>query len=141
MSRRPTETPREDKQRDFEERWRQWSARPPERSPQTAARQVVDRLERRERQEPRESSAPMPRRWSVPTLAATAAVTAGVWLALELWVWAPVPEASSPVETQTAVTPPMEDGVVLMWLDADTPLYMTFAPPATLAGADEGEES
>lgn len=136
---------------DFEERWRQWARRPPKTRPQTAAHRVLRRLA-----EP----SPRPRRrsvggWASPgvrRLVAAALVLAavGLWL---LTAGPPFPFPASDTDPHPgpgseespgralAGAPAMADGVVLMWLDAETPLYMTFAPPARAVGTEKGEGS
>lgn len=117
MSRTPIE--------DFENRWKSWAERPPRTSPEAAARQVLARLDEGERPTlPRVGLPHM--RW----LAAAAAVL----LAMAVGLFAP---SSPPARTAEVAAPPLDDGVVLIWLDSETPLYMSFAPPP----AEEGDPS
>lgn len=135
------------RQRDFEERWRRWARRPPRTSPESAAHRVLTRL-----------AEPTPQPWWRPAggwaspgarrlvAAALAVAAVGLWL---LTAGLPFPGTDpgpglgsddSPAPTFPE-TPVMADGVVLMWLDAETPLYMTFAPPPQESGAEKGEGS
>jgi hypothetical protein len=141
------DTEARDLQRDFEERWRRWGERPPRTRPETAARRVLTRL-----------AEPAPRPWWQPAGGWTSpgtrrlAVAALVLAAVGIWVLtAGLPISfTGPGSTGAPVRPPsgslpatpaMTDGVVLMWLDAETPLYMTFAPPSRTAGAEKGDGS
>lgn len=115
MSRSPLEQ--------FEERWKTWAGRPPRTSPEDAARQVLARLDGGERR----ISPRLPR---MTWLAAAAAVL----LAVAVGLFAPHPPSP---RTAEVAAPPLDDGVVLIWLDSETPLYMSFAPPP----AEEGDPS
>jgi len=120
MSRSPLE--------ELEDRWKSWAERPPRTSPEDAARQVLARLDDGERRR-------APRMWRGTWLAAAAAVL----LAVAVGLFAPhlpSPQTSSP-RTAEVAAPPLDDGVVLIWLDSETPLYMSFAPPP----AEEGDPS
>jgi hypothetical protein len=140
--------PRDDARwRDFERRWRRWGERPPRTHPETAARRVLTRL-----------AEPAPRPGWRPAggwtslgarrLAVAALVLAavGVWL-LTAGLPGPFTGPGPTVAPERApggplpATPAMADGVVLMWLDAETPLYMTFAPPSRTTGAEKGDGS
>ena len=99
----------------FEERWREWAGRPPKTSPAAAAQEVVASLgARRQRRRPR-------------LLVAAAAVLVAVGgIAIHRGMRSP----GEPVVVETAVeTPALGAGEVLMWLDEETPLYMTFQAP------------
>lgn len=126
-----------DVRRSFEERWRRWAERPPRTPPETAARQVLTRLDRPEETSRRAALRPG---WRLAAAAVLALAVLGLWL-----VTAGPPSAVPPSDTAsdapTESTPVMADGVVLMWLDAETPLYMTFAPPRPAAEAGKGEGS
>jgi hypothetical protein len=102
----------------FDERFKAWAERPPRTSPEEAARQVLARLDDGGRR-----GLPRPV-W----LAAAAAVL----LALAVGLFAPRPPV--PPRTAEAAAPPLDDGVVLIWLDSETPLYMSFAPPPAAEG-------
>lgn len=106
----------------FETAWRRWATRPPRRSPELAARAVRAALPERRRHRTR---------W-VAALAATAAVVLAV-LAVSIHRPAPPPAQVGLV----VESPRLGSGEVLLWLDADTPLYMTFASNgATAPGGD-----
>ena len=102
----------------FDERFKAWAERPPRTSPEKAARQVLARLDGSGRR-----GLPSPI-W----LAAAAAVL----LALAVGLFAPRPPV--PPRTAEAAAPPLDGGVVLIWLDSETPLYMSFAPPPAAEG-------
>ena len=111
----------------LEREWREWAERPPRKSPQQAAQEVAQRLT----EEPRGRQS----RWLL--LAAAAMILCCASLAL-FWHRAPgVGPEIGPVEAAGKVVP---EGQVLMWLDEETPLYMTFQP--TVLGEEEnGGES
>ena len=114
----------------LEKQWQGWAKRPPSTPAPQAARRLVARLET----EPRRH-ANLPRRWVLPTPAAAVALVAvalvavalvAVALAVGLTLHEP-----GPVDVGTVVErPPLREGVVLMWLDPETPLYLTMRPPA-----------
>ena len=105
----------------FERAWRAWAERPPRVSPEQAGRRVIEAARRRRRHG-------LTRR----VLLAAAAVLAVVVIQ-DIHRDGSVPEASP---TAAALEPrPLGAGEVLIWLDAETPLYMTFeAPPAPRGG-------
>lgn len=130
-----------DRMRRFEERWREWSHRPPRQDASQAAHRVMTRLDER-------SSVSSSERgfgswtWRLAAAAAVLVLATGLWLLLPGLPPSISGPASQPPEgLETTETPVMGDGVVLMWLDADTPLYMTFAPPQGEPDAEKGEES
>jgi ferric-dicitrate binding protein FerR (iron transport regulator) len=108
--------------------WRRRVERPPALSPQAAAARVRARTEARTRTVRR-------RRWQ---LATAAAVTAATLLVAVLLVPHPGPGddgaptarrvATSAGVVDAAATAP-SDGEVVLWLDTETPLYLTLAPP------------
>jgi hypothetical protein len=104
----------------FDEALRAWAARPVRTPAERAARQIVARLP--------ESRAV---RWGfVPSWRLA---TAGLGLALLLAVgWATLPgfpEPKAPLHDLSL--PPVPEDVVVLWLDEETPLYLTVAAPAT----------
>ena len=106
---------RPDPERDFEEKWRAWSGRPPRKSAAFAAAEVKRRLRQGQTSD---------QRWRIP-VAAAAAITLCGWLGVRLLnppKPAPVP---APADVAAAAAP-LDDGQVLIWLDSDTPLYMTY---------------
>ncbi len=88
----------------FTEAWRRWAARPPLLPADAAARQVHCAIEVRRLH---------PRRPTVLAFAVTVVLAAT--LAVLLHTHAPSP---------TTVRPTVGSGVVVMWLDKSTPLYM-----------------
>jgi len=110
-----------DRVSEFEDAWRAWAGRPARRSPGAAARNVLEAARRRRR-----------RRRTARTLLATAAL---VLIALTLGVWRerPHPEVT-PSAPPPLATVPLAPGQALIWLDDETPLYMTFEAPDTAPG-------
>jgi hypothetical protein len=106
----------------FEDALKAWAERPPRLSPEEAGRRVVEVARRRRR-----------RALTRRALLAAAAVLAIVAIpGIRRDRTAPVsaPTAAPRVEPQ-----PLGAGEILIWLDAETPLYMTFeAPPASRGG-------
>ncbi len=99
---------------EFDAALRRWSSRPPTTPATAAAAAVVARLEDRR-------AAPAWRR-----VAAAAALIAVVGLLAALW-WARVrPRA---VDGVVAELPPLEENVMVFYLDPDTPVY--FVLPRT----------
>lgn len=111
-------SPLEHSLKEFEVRYKSWAERPPETSPEEAARQVLARLDETE-----------PRRRHFPVWLAAAAA---VLLAVAAGLFAPQPPP--PPRTAVVTAPALDDGVVLIWLDSETPLYMSFAPPPVEQG-------
>jgi hypothetical protein len=104
-----------DPERNFEEKWREWSRRPPRKSAAFAAAEVKREL--------RGHRAPV-HRWRVPAAAAAVAVCGYIGVRL-LNPPAPAPVPPPAVVTVPAAAP-LNDGQVLIWLDSETPLYMTY---------------
>ena len=100
----------------FEQVWKRWAARPPRQSPTEAAAGVALRI-RQERGRRRSS-------WLLAAAAATLLAAVGTTI---LWrSYRTVPSAL-PVTEQETLAP--GKGEVLLWLDEQTPLYMTFQAP------------
>ena len=94
---------------DFNEALRLWAKRPPPTESAQAARQVVARLE-----------APGSRnvvRWAL----AAAAATMAVFLSASLLT----PPSPLPVSSSQVGSIAVGDDELLLWLDAETPLYLT----------------
>lgn len=106
-----------DRERDFEDRWRTWAARPPRTSPAAAAAAVRERLRR-----------PAPHRWWLPAAAAAALTVTALLSVRSLGPPRPASTPSSPAGAEA--TMPLGEGEVLLWLDEDTPLYMTYQQPS-----------
>ena len=104
----------------FDESFKSWAERSPRTPAHEAARQVVAQLPERRRG------------WSV-TGSGWRIATAAAGLALLLVVgWATLPRPPGPsAALQEVALPPLPADVVLLWLDEETPLYLTVAPPAT----------
>jgi hypothetical protein len=110
-----------DRVEEFERAWKAWAERPARRSPEDAGRRVVDVARRRRR-----------RRRAIRTLLATAALVV-VALTLGLRRERPGPEATPPAPPHLAPAP-LRAGQALIWLDEETPLYMTFEAPEAAPG-------
>ncbi len=100
----------------FEDRWRRFAYRPARRSAAEAAARAVEAARR----------APAPR--TIPWAFATAGalLIAGAALTVRLAVRSG--GGPAPVGTASA-SAPIPSGTVLLWLDEETPLYMTFQSP------------
>ena len=111
-----------DSERDAEQRfvreWRAWLDRPPRQPPRAAAARVSAALGNRRR-----GFRPA---WSVATAVASLVLVASVALFLSR-------DRPRPAVTPNTASVPSADslkpGEVLIWLDADTPLYMHFQSP------------
>jgi len=103
----------------FEDAFKRWAERPPRLSPEQAAARMASLIrERQQRRQPR---------WAFA--AAAAALFAVVAVAFHWARLSTLPPAPQPV-IAVQEAPPLGEGEVLMWLDKDTLLYMTFQPPA-----------
>jgi hypothetical protein len=112
-----------DRVEQFERALKEWSERPTRLSPDQASRRVLEAARRRRL-----------RSRTRRTLLATAAVLA---VALTLGIRRDRGGVGEPTSTPTAPLEPapLGAGQALIWLDAETPLYMTFeAPQAPLGG-------
>ncbi len=101
----------------FEETWRNWVRRPPRKSPAEAAARVAGLIRDRRRQ-----------RRTIWACAAAAVVMAAVGVAIR-WADLSRQPVSVPPAALVQEAPQLGQGEVLMWLDEETPLYMTFQPP------------
>jgi hypothetical protein len=101
----------------FLEAWKEWTSQKPARSPHEAAAQVHSRLAQREAQ--RQPG------WLYAAAGATllflSVGTAYLWV-----TGGPAAPAALPAIQQPA---PLGEGVVLIWLDEKTPLYMNYQTP------------
>lgn len=104
----------------FDDALRDLACRPTRTSPAEAARAVAGaiRAERRRRTT------------RVSALAAAAAVVLALSAAL---LWQPGRRPATVAAAGHAATTGLGEGVVLMWLDEETPLYMTFQMPGDAA--------
>jgi ferric-dicitrate binding protein FerR (iron transport regulator) len=108
----------------FEEAWQRWAQRPPRQSPAEAAARVGALIrERQRRRKPR---------WALTAVAAVLFIAIALGLH---WSRLSTPPPLRPV-TGIQDSPRLGEGEVLMWIDTDTPLYMTFQPPE--GGASRG---
>lgn len=98
----------------FEDAFRTWAERPPTKSAEEAAKDLSVLIRSRGRRRMLRFSA----------LAAAATVIAGVTAVLLRQPSVPVPNPGTVSEFERANEP--GDGVVVMWLDDETQLYMTF---------------
>jgi hypothetical protein len=109
-----------DDQQLFDEAFRKWSERPLGISPDVAARRLMAQLPERRKGG-----------WFSGHQLRFATAAAGLALALII-SWVTLPRVSrAPTMAQQLALPPLSDDVVLLWLDNDTPLYLTVASPAT----------
>ena len=108
----------------FDKAFKSWAGQPPVTPPDRAARQVLAGIAERRQQ------SWLPGHW-LPAASAAAA------LMLVLVIgWVTLPNATAPrVDARPVHLPPLEENVVLLWLDDQTPLYLTVAPPATKGGS------
>jgi hypothetical protein len=113
-----------DPERRFEERWLRWARRPPRLAPEEAARRVSDALQQRRA-----------RRSASLALVAAAAVLA-VALPLSLPRTPPTPALDGGPAAGTAQVG-LGENQVLIWIDEETPLYMTFQAPEAAPQAGE----
>ena len=116
----------EDPLREFEDRWKEWGRRPAGTSPDVAARRILACLPER------------PARWGgialIPARRLLVAAAAGI-LVLSIAVIRrdgppSVQEAPGPTEAPIE----LNENVTLIWLDTNTPLYMTLRSPEAVRG-------
>ena len=108
--------------KDFESALKKWGRRGPKTPPEAAARRVLAQLPEREK-----SSRD---RWR-PFLLPAAAL-----LVLALGYGILQRNGQTPPETVRLAAPPvtLDENTALIWLDAETPLYMTLAAPESTRG-------
>ena len=111
----------------FDEAFKDWASAEPPTPAEQAARQVMARLPERQSQ-----------RWFGGSWLPVASAAAGLALMLVVG-WNLIPRAEMPeaaaVEALDLALPPLQENVVLLWLDEQTPLYLTVAPPAPEGGS------
>jgi ferric-dicitrate binding protein FerR (iron transport regulator) len=100
----------------FDDALRDWTLRPPRTSPAEAARAVAGAIRADRRRRATHFSA----------LAAAAAVILALSATL---LWQPGRRSETVAAVDHAASTGLGEGVVLMWLDEETPLYMTFQLP------------
>lgn len=107
----------------FDEAFKSWAEQPASTPGDEAAQHVVARLPERRGL-----------RWFAGSQLRLAAAAAGLALVLVVG-WATRPQSPDPVALAQEVSLPLlQENVVLLWLDDQTPLYLTLAPPATKGG-------
>jgi ferric-dicitrate binding protein FerR (iron transport regulator) len=103
----------------FEESWKRWTQIPPRQSPAEAASRIRSMIAQRRSRRPS---------W---LLAAAAAVLLST-IALTVH-WVRLSRQTIAIQPSAIVqeAPRLGEGQVLMWIDDQTPLYMTFQSPET----------
>ena len=111
----------------FEKAWKKWTERPTRQSPAEAAARIGTMIRER-----RPSPQPL---WAY---AAAAVLLVAIGVALH---WSRLPDQPVPAQPAAVVrdAPQLGQGEVLMWLDKETPLYMTFQAPEGGAATKEGK--
>lgn len=107
--------------------WREWATRPPQKSPQQAALEVAAMVAVRRRRD-------RPMHWLVAAAAAMVLTCGGIIVYRH-----GSPPISSELVTGTTQGSRLGEGQVLIWLDDETPLYMTFQT-VNPSGATPGGE-
>jgi hypothetical protein len=110
-----------DRLEDFEQALRAWAERPTRLSPEQASRAVVEAARQRRRR--------ATTRRTLLAAAALAVVVLTLGIRRDQRVPAPTPPPAARLEPA-----PLEAGQALIWLDQETPLYMTFEAPQTPRG-------
>ncbi len=100
----------------FAQAWKRWAAQPPRQSPAEAAAGVALRIRQRRGQQ-----------LSSWMLAAAAAILLAAVSTTILWKPARTVPSAQPINEQGTLAP--GKGEVLLWIDEQTPLYMTFQAP------------
>lgn len=100
----------------FEQELRRWGSRPPLTPPEEAGRRIAARLK------PYRSGLPV---WQMAAAAAAVVLlVCGSWVGLHFTGGtAPHPLEPGAARSAEFVPPPLEENVVLWWLDDETPVY------------------
>jgi len=103
----------------FDKALKSWGARPPKTPADEASRQVMEQLSERQSDSWFAGS-----RWRLASAALGLALVLGAgWLAI-------LRPAGPESPAREIALPPLSEDVLLLWLDDETPLYLTVAPPA-----------
>jgi ferric-dicitrate binding protein FerR (iron transport regulator) len=109
---------RDDRMAQLEDQWRRWAARPATTRPEAAARAFLELLPARRRRGGY---------WPVAAGLAAAALA----LALAIWPERAGQEATqAPPTAASRATALLDETVALIWLDPETPLYLTLGQPS-----------
>jgi hypothetical protein len=109
--------------KDFESSLKEWGSREPKTAPEDAARRVLAQLPEREKSA---------KDWWRPFLLPAAALMV---LALGYGIFLRVSQPPPDVAVRLAAPPvTLDENTALIWLDAETPLYMTLAAPESAQG-------
>lgn len=106
----------------FEHEFRRWGGRPPRTQPETAGRRIAARLG------PAHTGLPL---WRMAAAAAAMLLVVwGSWGLLRLGNGTPHGHGSPTAfsRSEAYVPPPLEENVVLWWLDDKTPVYFVLEP-------------
>ncbi|MCZ7652138.1 MAG: hypothetical protein M5U13_13635 [Thermoanaerobaculia bacterium] len=112
----------------FDEAFRAWAARPPDRPPAAAAREIRARITAHPNTARPGTAWPPRYGWAWAT-AGVLVVAVGLGGLLRIGRSGSGTEASPVLSATLPAAAALGDGEVLIWLDAETPLFMTFAPP------------
>ena len=108
---------------DFEKRWSLWAHRPPKTSPDEAANRLLARLPERI------ADRRFAKTWRT-ILPAAALVVLAIGARILSKSYRSPPTTSTPSASSIA----LDEGTALIWLDPETPLYLTLAAPKTSRG-------
>ena len=112
----------------FDDELRRWAARPARRSSSRAAEELRARITERSKR------SPALWRWAAVGAVALLVAVLG-WR--ELRGPSQTPEPQIAAREERLDVPPLDPEVALIWLDQDTPLYLTLTPPASGGGDTE----
>ncbi len=112
--------------KEFEGRWKDWAKKAPGTVPKDAARRVMARLPARPRR--RDMLGFIPARRYLAAAAAVALLVFGI----RFFGKTKPTILEAPVIAEASIE--LGEDVALIWLDPDTPLYMTLSPPEAVRG-------
>ncbi|MEO1367592.1 MAG: hypothetical protein AAFX50_10485 [Acidobacteriota bacterium] len=113
----------------FDDALKAWARTPPRRAPGDAAREVLGRLPDGRRRSPSPRRRARSSAWAWANVAAAAALVAIMGLR-----FAPAPYLMPEPPGPSLEAPPLPEDVILMWLDSETPLYLS-VPSAAAPGS------